>query len=163
MDLHHEIFLKLVGDLHKAPIGPNPQAILDIGTGTGIWAIDMADKYPSAEVIGMDLRSVCVFAFPRIETTVHSDTYRSSPIQPGWVPPNCRFELDDAEEDWTYHQCKFDFVHARNVAQAINNWPKLMRQIYRFVFPSPPPSDSHALHAGPPNPEATSSSPSSTQ
>jgi hypothetical protein len=26
--------------LHLAPIGPNPQNVLDIGTGTGIWAIE---------------------------------------------------------------------------------------------------------------------------
>jgi ribosomal protein L11 methylase PrmA len=29
--------------LHLAPIGENPQRILDVGTGTGIWAIDMGE------------------------------------------------------------------------------------------------------------------------
>lgn len=30
------------GELYKAP-GKNPQNVLDLGTGTGIWAIDMAE------------------------------------------------------------------------------------------------------------------------
>lgn len=30
----------LEGRLHLAPIGSNPQNVLDVGTGTGIWAID---------------------------------------------------------------------------------------------------------------------------
>lgn len=58
MDLEHHIFLMLLdGDLHLSPV-KDPQRILDLGTGTGIWAIDTADKYPSASVVGTDLSPV---------------------------------------------------------------------------------------------------------
>ncbi|KAI5809429.1 S-adenosyl-L-methionine-dependent methyltransferase [Pyronema omphalodes] len=113
MDMHHEIMLLLLdNELHRAPLS-TPHRILDVGTGTGIWAIDMADKYPMAEVIGMDL----------------------SPIQPLWVPPNCKFEVDDAEKEWTYHSNYFDFIHVRNVSQGITNWSKMMDEIYRCTTP----------------------------
>ena len=59
MDFEHHIFKYLVGgELHVAPLGSNPQRILDLGTGTGIWAIEMADMYPSAAVVGTDLSPV---------------------------------------------------------------------------------------------------------
>lgn len=45
-----------VGDkLHLAPIGEKPRRILDIGTGTGIWVIEMGDKYTETDIIGIDL------------------------------------------------------------------------------------------------------------
>lgn len=44
-----------------APLS-NPMRILDVGTGTGIWAMEMADKYPESTIIGTDL----------------------SPVQPSW-------------------------------------------------------------------------------
>ena len=43
------------GKLFFAPIGDKPGRILDIGTGTGIWAIDVGDEYPDAEIIGTDI------------------------------------------------------------------------------------------------------------
>ncbi|OBR14510.1 methyltransferase domain-containing protein [Colletotrichum higginsianum IMI 349063] len=100
------------GRLFLAPIGDNPQNILDIGTGTGIWAIDFADEYPSADVIGVDI----------------------SPIQPSWVPPNCRFQIDDFEKDWTFNH-GFDFIHARNLEGCISDLPRLFEQCFTYTKP----------------------------
>ena len=47
MDIYHKVFLVARREqLHKAPLIPNYDGprILDIGTGTGIWAIDMAES-----------------------------------------------------------------------------------------------------------------------
>lgn len=44
LDLYHHIFnILLGGKLYVAPLGANVKHILDIGTGTGSWAIDMAE------------------------------------------------------------------------------------------------------------------------
>ena len=69
LDTMHQIAgLALDGKLFKAPI-KNPSRILDLATGTGIWAIEVADMFPQAHVIRNDL----------------------SPIQPRWVPSNVHF------------------------------------------------------------------------
>jgi len=58
MDIHHQLILRILDEeLHKAPV-EDPEAILDVGTGTGAWAIDMADRWPRAKVTGIDLRCV---------------------------------------------------------------------------------------------------------
>lgn len=115
LDLLHHIFtLILGGKLYDAPIHPPPQRVLDIGTGTGIWAIDFADEYPGCEVLGTDL----------------------SPIQPTWVPANLKFYIDDAESEWVYgaHE-HFDFIHVRTLSGAIGDWDKLTRQCYEHLKP----------------------------
>lgn len=80
LDIVHYIFRStLDGDLCYTKLEA-PQKILDVGTGTGLWAIEskfflllgndaeaykmveVGNEFPSAEVIGTDL----------------------SPIQPGW-------------------------------------------------------------------------------
>ncbi|KAJ5664694.1 hypothetical protein N7462_011507 [Penicillium macrosclerotiorum] len=112
--LHHVRNLVLNGALFRAPVDPNLQRALDIGTGTGIWAIDFADRYSSAEVVGTDL----------------------SPIQPSWVPPNLRFLVDDAESPWLFNASRpFDFIHARDLGGAIADWPRLLRQAYQHLRP----------------------------
>ena len=84
----------------------NEARVLDLGTGTGIWAIEVADEYPSAEVLGIDL----------------------SPIQQNWVPPNCRFEVNDFELEWEYKK-PFDFIHSRNLGGSVRDFPQFLTRI----------------------------------
>ncbi|KIW27718.1 hypothetical protein, variant 1 [Cladophialophora immunda] len=112
-DIMHEVFLTAMDGQHfLAPLNQDLGRILDVGTGTGIWAIQIGDMFPSAIVIGNDL----------------------SPIQPQWVPPNVRFEVDDVESEWQYSQ-PFDFVHCRYMAGSIADWPRLMSQCYNHLKP----------------------------
>ncbi|KAG9231341.1 S-adenosyl-L-methionine-dependent methyltransferase [Amylocarpus encephaloides] len=112
-DLKHATVMLCCQDLHFAPIGPNPQNILDIGTGTGIWAIEMGDKWPSANILGVDL----------------------SPIQPDWVPPNVKFMVDDVESPWLKPENHYDYIHARHTVMAIKDWPNLMDSVYDHLKP----------------------------
>ncbi|PGH00830.1 hypothetical protein AJ79_08081 [Helicocarpus griseus UAMH5409] len=112
-DMKHGMIVKLCdGKLHYAPV-ENPQRTIDVGTGTGVWAIDMGDEYPSAEILGIDL----------------------SPIQPIWVPPNVRFMVDDAESPWLHPDNHFDYVHIRHLASAIKDFPKLFQVAYQKLKP----------------------------
>ena len=113
MDLHHEMMTRVCGGrFHLAPL-TNPGRILDIGTGTGLWCIEMGDLYPDAEVIGNDF----------------------SPVQPNMVPRNVKFEVDDVEAPWT-HPIKYDYIHSRFMAASIADWPKLVRTCYDNLNPS---------------------------
>lgn len=99
LDMQHALFLKSCkNQLYLAPIRDNVQHVLDLGTWTGIWALDFADTHPSAEVIGTDL----------------------SPIQPSWVPPNLKFVIDDCEDEWLFKQ-KFDLIHARMMCGSLQD------------------------------------------
>ncbi|KAK3401541.1 S-adenosyl-L-methionine-dependent methyltransferase [Sordaria brevicollis] len=112
LDLQHAVFMSLLkGKFGLAPI-INPQAVLDVGTGTGIWAIEFAIKNPAAHIVGTDL----------------------SPIQPEYVPPNCHFEVDDAEDEWIFSQ-QFDYVHLRLMFHAFKSHKDVMKSAYDQLKP----------------------------
>ncbi|KAK1971841.1 methyltransferase domain-containing protein [Colletotrichum sublineola] len=110
LDFNHMLMVKVIGEkLYLAPIDKNKvHRILDIGTGTGVWAMQMAEEFPNAEIIGNDL----------------------SAIQPTWVPPNVKFEIDDVESPWVGSE-KYDFIFCRYMAGSLGNWPKLMQRVFR--------------------------------
>ncbi|KAK4153168.1 Trans-aconitate 2-methyltransferase [Chaetomidium leptoderma] len=83
LDMFHQIFLVARSDvLHSAPIcNQKSPRILDLGCGTGIWGIDMADKYPDGIHIGLDLNY----------------------IQPEFIPANLSFlqqDIEDSISNW---------------------------------------------------------------
>ncbi len=57
-----------------------------------------------------------------------------SPIQPEYVPPNCRFEIDDADDTWVFNY-KFDYIHGRYICAFFNNLPNVMQSIYDNLNP----------------------------
>jgi hypothetical protein len=52
---------------------------------------------------------------------------------PMFVPPNCRFEIDDCELDWTFAPSSFDFVHIRYMMASVGDWPRLYAQALEYV------------------------------
>lgn len=106
--------LTLDGKLFTAPI-PKEKAlhrVLDVGTGTGIWAIDFADEHPATEVLGIDL----------------------SPIQPSFVPPNLTFQVDDLEAEWTFGK-KFDLIYSRMMIGSFVDVPRFIERSFEGLSP----------------------------
>ncbi|EQB50869.1 hypothetical protein CGLO_09642 [Colletotrichum gloeosporioides Cg-14] len=114
LDMSHAVKVRSIGNkLFLAPLEKEKvHRILDIGTGTGIWSIEMGDVFENAEIIGIDL----------------------SPIQPKWVPPNVKFEVDDVESPWVVSR-KYDYIMCRHMVASILDWPKLVRNIYDNLEP----------------------------
>ncbi|KAI9807375.1 MAG: hypothetical protein M1833_000119 [Piccolia ochrophora] len=113
LNVMHSMYLYLLdGQLSLAPVPPEPKKILDVGTGTGEWAIGMAETYPFADVTGIDL----------------------SAIQPSAVPSNVFFEVDDIEQEWSFGAV-FDFIHLRNLSGSFKSWSNIYKECYRHLQP----------------------------
>ncbi|KAF4812960.1 putative methyltransferase tdiE [Colletotrichum siamense] len=116
LDSQHELMIYTLRDRLGLAPPCDPKAkvgrVLDVGTGTGIWAADFGELHPEADVLGMDLSA------PAAE----------------FAPPNVKFEIDDLEEDWTYSR-PFDYIHHRLLNSCINDWHAYLTKIYENLVP----------------------------
>ena len=119
LDFQHYMLRHSLRGNYAAPI-TNPQSILDVGSGTGRWAIEMATLYPRANVIGTDITP------PATESGPGSD-----------IPENYAFAPGNILEGLKFPNGSFDFVHMRLLLFAIPeaSWPDVVRELARVTRP----------------------------
>ncbi|KAF3804345.1 putative methyltransferase tdiE [Colletotrichum gloeosporioides] len=107
LDVAHAMVVRAIGNrLYLAPLEKEKvHKILDVGTGTGIFA-------KTQQILGTDL----------------------SAIQPSWVPPNVKFEIDDVESPWIEDK-KYDYIFVRHMLISIADWPRLVKNVFDHLKP----------------------------
>ncbi|OAD69066.1 hypothetical protein PHYBLDRAFT_150063 [Phycomyces blakesleeanus NRRL 1555(-)] len=95
---------------------PQEAKILDIGCGSGSWVMDVAIDNPCTHITGIDIADI----FPAIIR-----------------PKNADFKLVNVLDGLPFPDATFDFVHMRLliVAFRINEWDKVIDEIYRVLKP----------------------------
>ncbi|KAF8335048.1 S-adenosyl-L-methionine-dependent methyltransferase [Cantharellus anzutake] len=76
--------------------------------------IEMARKFPHAEVVGIDLAPGLIWEL---------------------MPPNCRVEFDDVNQPLTHFDGSFDVVHARSCSLGINDYEQFLDRMVQWLKP----------------------------
>ncbi len=105
LDFQHYALRQALGGNYAAPIN-KPQSILDVGTGTARWGIELATVFPKASVIGLDVMIPHLLTYPRNFAFVHGNVLDGLP----------------------FANATFDFVHQRLLL------PTLPMQRLHFVL-----------------------------
>ncbi|KAI0405777.1 S-adenosyl-L-methionine-dependent methyltransferase [Xylaria palmicola] len=119
LDIMHKFFLVVrqfddFAGLHTYRLPDRPK-VLDLGCGTGIWAIDLADRQNGqGNIEGWDLNLT----------------------QPEAIPPNLSFNRRDIEDPWVgVEPNSFDLIHIRMLNGSIESWPRLYSQVFKHLKP----------------------------
>ncbi len=113
LDLQHECYrASFGGKLYLSPL-QNPRSVLDVGTGTGIWGIEVAQEFPQAEVLGLDI----------------------NPTPPQATPDNFKYVVSNFEDPWPVEKGQTDFVHGRMVLIGLKNHRKFIHEAFESLIP----------------------------
>uniref|UniRef100_UPI0035E3FEE8 class I SAM-dependent methyltransferase n=1 Tax=Thermogemmatispora sp. TaxID=1968838 RepID=UPI0035E3FEE8 len=113
---HHALY-RTLSNHYLAPLLPEQtRTILDVGTGTGIWAFEMQARFPHALIVGVDV------------------SLQSLP-QP--VPPTCVFVQANVLEGLPFPSGQFCYTHQRLLVAAIpaRAWPTVIQELVRVTRP----------------------------
>ncbi|KAG5642892.1 hypothetical protein DXG03_001899 [Asterophora parasitica] len=113
-DLHNGWKAYLDHKLSYAPLVENAEQILEIGAGSGAWAIQAAETYPNATVVATDI----------------------SPLPPRPLPPNVRFQkVNIIEKELPFKPGTFDIIHARLLFIHLPDWEDILERVITLLKP----------------------------
>lgn len=114
LNFQHHALYHAIGSHYVAPIGPPQPAILDVGTGTGIWVSEMTRQFPESLIVGIDLSDR---SFK--EATTERYVFRVGNVLTGLPFP----------EEF------FSFTHQRLLVAGITaeKWPRVVRELVRVT------------------------------
>jgi SAM-dependent methyltransferase len=87
---------------------------MDLGCGTGLWMLQMAERFPNVDYNGYDIN----FMLPKTLNQC---------IQP-FIPY-------DIEQPWNMGWAHWDVIHAQLMLGSITNWNYLFQQVKRHLAP----------------------------
>lgn len=116
LDLLNSIMLQARGEYISVDLPPQPR-ILDVGTGTGWWAINVSDRFwkgplNHASVDGLDI----------------------SLIQPRTIPESVSFIQANIEKPWP-RLPHYDLVHIQLLFGSIRDWKGIYKQAFSCLQP----------------------------
>ena len=119
LDIQAMALNKLVqGEPFRAPV-QGPKKILDIGCGTGILTVQLAKKFPDAQVIGLDISPV---------PDIHDHPSNVEYIQGDFL------ELADGQ-DARLVPGTFDYVFSRLLHFGVKDWPRYVSSVLKVLAP----------------------------
>ncbi len=114
LNFQHYALFHAIGNHYVAPLSPPLQTVLDVGTGTGIWAHEIARLFPAAVVVGLDL-SATSFKEP--------------------TPDNCLLRVGNVLTGLPFPDAFFSFTHQRLLVAGITaeNWSRVVHELVRVT------------------------------
>jgi SAM-dependent methyltransferase len=113
LDLQHHALREALGRIYLAPVGA-PRRVLDVGTGTGRWGVELCWEHPEALVVGLDLVA--------------------GPAEP---PTGYRHVRGNVLQGLPFLEGSFDLVHQRLMISGIPlaAWPTAVGELVRVTRP----------------------------
>ena len=132
LDFEHHLIRQAFKSNVLAPVG-QPHVILDVGIGTGRWALEVASQFPSATVVGMDLMRP-----PTIERTVEElrrAAWGQAQTPAAGQMSNFTFVAANILSRLPFPDGAFDYVHMRFLSAAISlsHWRQVMYELVRIT------------------------------
>ena len=115
LDLQHYALAEVIGTHYLAPV-KDPATILDVGSGTGQWVVDLCRAFPHALGLGLDL-------------VAHSG--------PARTPSNYRLVRGDVVAGLPFADGAFEFVHQRLLRPGVPAaaWDRVILELARVTSP----------------------------